>query len=443
MSTRSASRGRKTPSTGRSASKPRTSGRSPSPQTKASPAKVSPSVAAGGLPAHGNYTLTAGDAKQFPVIVPGADIKLPAIQRLIPAHYFKQNTLRGFSYVARDLLQVAATAYVMYNYGLPLIDDGAAFLAGFFGAGAVETNVFAALLKFAVWNLYWYVQGLNFTGLWVLAHECGHQAFSPYRVVNDTVGFLLHSALLVPYHSWRISHGNHHKHTNHCDLDTVFVPIKLDNPAAANAFRESPVVSLFFMIVTFTVGWPAYLIANATGQTYSRRTNHFEPNSPLFRKEDAADIVVSDLGIIATIAAIAYVSSTFSFLNVVCWYGIPYLWTNFWLVFITYLQHSDIRLPHYNAAEWNFVRGALAAVDRNFGRPLNWWLHHINDSHIMHHLFSTMPFYNAIEVTRKYNKQIFGELYHTDDRPLTTMLWESWNECRYVVPNEGVAIFRH
>jgi omega-6 fatty acid desaturase (delta-12 desaturase) len=39
-------------------------------------------------------------------------------------------------------------------------------------------------------------------GVWVIAHECGHQAFSSSQLVNDTVGFILHSCLLVPYFSW-------------------------------------------------------------------------------------------------------------------------------------------------------------------------------------------------------------------------------------------------
>lgn len=45
------------------------------------------------------------------------------------------------------------------------------------------------------------------TGVWVIAHECGHQAFSKYQWLNDSVGLVLHTALLVPYFSWRITHA--------------------------------------------------------------------------------------------------------------------------------------------------------------------------------------------------------------------------------------------
>lgn len=45
-------------------------------------------------------------------------------------------------------------------------------------------------------------QGAVATGVWVIAHECGHQAFSKWQAVNDGFGLVLHSVLLVPYYSW-------------------------------------------------------------------------------------------------------------------------------------------------------------------------------------------------------------------------------------------------
>ncbi|PKI61069.1 hypothetical protein CRG98_018514 [Punica granatum] len=53
------------------------------------------------------------------------------------------------------------------------------------------------------WPVYWLLEGCITTGIRVVAHDCGHQAFSDYAWVNDVVGFILHSALLVPYFSWK------------------------------------------------------------------------------------------------------------------------------------------------------------------------------------------------------------------------------------------------
>jgi omega-6 fatty acid desaturase (delta-12 desaturase) len=365
-----------------------------------------------------------------------AGLTIQAIKDQIPAHYFKQNTLKSFGYLCRDLVQSVVTATVMWYGVLPATAAVAAMAPG----NALVS--FAAY--FVAWNLYAFVQGLNWTGIWVLAHECGHRSFSPSVWVNDAFGLVLHSALLVPFHSWRISHGNHHKHTNHTEQDTVFVPEKRSKAAAAaaEAVSESPIVSVGFIIVMLTLGWPGYLLANLTGQKYDRRANHFEPHSPLFRVSERPAVVQSVLGLLAMFGVLGYFASQYGFVNVALWYGAPYLWVNCWLVFITYLQHSDIRIPHYTPEHWNFVRGALSTVDRNFGAPLNWWLHHINDSHVVHHLFSTMPFYNAIQVTNKHIKTICGDLYVEDHRPLAVAVWESWRNCRYIVPSEGVAYYK-
>lgn len=74
--------------------------------------------------------------------------------------------------------------------------------------------------KVSIWALYTFFTGLFATGLWVIAHECGHQSFSESKTINNAVGFVLHSAYVssrglgwleaypftsvgVPYHSWR------------------------------------------------------------------------------------------------------------------------------------------------------------------------------------------------------------------------------------------------
>jgi hypothetical protein len=77
---------------------------------------------------------------------------------------------------------------------------------------------------FSLWAVYTLAAGLVGTGLWVLAHECGHQAFSESKAYNNAMGWVLHSALGVPYHSWRISHAKHHASTGHMTEDQVFVP---------------------------------------------------------------------------------------------------------------------------------------------------------------------------------------------------------------------------
>ena len=54
------------------------------------------------------------------------------------------------------------------------------------------------LAHVSIWALYTFIVGLFATGLWVVAHECGHQAFSTSKTVNNTVGWFLHSGCVLP-----------------------------------------------------------------------------------------------------------------------------------------------------------------------------------------------------------------------------------------------------
>lgn len=45
-------------------------------------------------------------------------------------------------------------------------------------------------------------------------------------------------------------------------------------------------------------------------------------------------------------------------------------------VMITFLQHTHPKLPHYGDGEWDWLRGAMATVDRSYG-VLDHVFHHI------------------------------------------------------------------
>ena len=65
-------------------------------------------------------------------------------------------------------------------------------LAGAVSAmAAVEAAPLPWTVKAAAWALYWVFTGAVGTGVWVVAHECGHQAFSDYKAINDGVGLVL------------------------------------------------------------------------------------------------------------------------------------------------------------------------------------------------------------------------------------------------------------
>jgi omega-6 fatty acid desaturase (delta-12 desaturase) len=128
--------------------------------------------------------------------------------------------------------------------------------------------------------------------------------------------------------------------------------------------------------------------------------------------------------------------------NVLFYYLIPYFITNYHLVLITYLQHTDVYMPHFRSKEWNWLRGALCTVDRSFGPLLDSTFHHITDTHVCHHLFSKMPFYHAKEATEAIKKAI-GPYYLKDDTPIATALWRSYSCCQFVEDGGDIVFYKN
>jgi omega-6 fatty acid desaturase (delta-12 desaturase) len=252
------------------------------------------------------------------------------IHAAIPPHCFRPSTLRSLAYVARDLLYMCTLAYLATTY-IPLLPSPP--------------------LRALAWAAYTTLQGFVFTGIWILAHECGHGAFSKSKTLNWTVGLVLHSFLLVPFHSWRISHSQHHKATGNMDRDTAFVPhtraswLERNFGAAASEHmvefaelaEDAPVVSLWNAFVHQAVGWPGYLMANLTGQEYGGvkgvRLSHFYfgEDSVFFKKGELALVALSDVGVAVMIAALVWAGQVWGSWEVIVLWGIPWLWVNNWI----------------------------------------------------------------------------------------------------------------
>lgn len=192
---------------------------------------------------------------------------------------------------------------------------------------------------------------------------------------------------------------------------------------------------------------PGYLIANFSGPAKYRGkgNSHFNPLSALFVERGKTtvepgtrwDVIVSDFGFLLTIGGMIYASQLWSIQTMIFYYFIPYLIVNLFLVLITYLQHTDVYIRHYRGKAFTWERGALATVDRSFGWLIDAALHHIADTHVAHHLFHTMPFYNAIEATKILRRaNVLGPHYLRDNTPIPAALYRSWSYCRYV-DNEG------
>eukprot|EP00199_Chlamydomonas_sp_CCMP681_P001620 CAMPEP_0119106356 /NCGR_PEP_ID=MMETSP1180-20130426/4067_1 /TAXON_ID=3052 ORGANISM="Chlamydomonas cf sp, Strain CCMP681" /NCGR_SAMPLE_ID=MMETSP1180 /ASSEMBLY_ACC=CAM_ASM_000741 /LENGTH=364 /DNA_ID=CAMNT_0007091673 /DNA_START=27 /DNA_END=1121 /DNA_ORIENTATION=- len=338
---------------------------------------------------------------------------LADVRRAIPAHCFKKSLSRSMGHLAMDVLTCSAL-----------------FVAATFVSQA------PLAMQLVLWPLYWFCQGAFGTGLWVLAHECGHGAFSDYESVNDAVGLIFHSLLLVPYFSWKHSHRRHHQNTGCTARDEVFVPEVKPAGTKVTAYTRSPLWKAVRISTMQLLGWPLYLAFNATGRVYDRWANHFDPSSPIFKgSRERAEVLASDAMLALVLSGLGMIWRAQGFVWLLKMYIIPLLVVNHWLVMITYLQHTHPNLPHYDDKDWDWLRGAMATVDRSYGRVLDHIFHHIADTHVSHHLFSYMPFYHAQEASVAI-KKVLGPYYASDSRNVFVALWQEFGRCEFVTPDK-------
>lgn len=189
------------------------------------------------------------------------------------------------------------------------------------------------------------------------------------------------------------------------------------------------------VLITLTMGWPLYLMFNAAGRKYDRFASHFDPYSPIYSNRERAQIYLSDVGVLSVGFGLYKLAAAKGLTWVLCIYGVPLLILNGFLILITWLHHTHPALAHYDSSEWDWLRGALATVDRDYG-ILNKVFHNITDTHVAHHLFSTMPHYHAMEATKAI-RPILGDYYQYDGTPILKAIWRETKECMYVEPDVG------
>lgn len=196
----------------------------------------------------------------------------------------------------------------------------------FYAALSAAMTLSCGLLAFAyvpmklaylpTWLAYAALTGTIGTGCWVIAHECGHNAFSKNRFIQDAVGYLLHSLLLVPYFSWQRSHAVHHSRTNHLTEGETHVPyVKGEVKGSLNLelhkrLGEGP-FAILQLVAHLVFGWPAYLLTGATGGSARGVTNHFIPSIntgpiELFPGSWKKKVWLSDVGVVGFVAILAH-----------------------------------------------------------------------------------------------------------------------------------------
>lgn len=360
---------------------------------------------------------------------------LQEIKSAIPSHCFERSFIRSFSYIIHDLLLLILCGGI-YWYVVPAV---------------CPPSFLFQILWYSTQLLWFWIAGAIATGLWVIGHECGHHAFCTSNLVSDTIGFIIHSLLLVPFLSWQYTHGRHHKNNNHLlDNETHLPTIKKKFPAHNKMILEylgedAFVVSDLFLHLF--LGWPGYILFGMTG---CRRTpngtrvrgchSHFVPNLNAFHRNFPSwKVLLSSFGVSVALYSLYIWGSYRGFSEVVRYYVGPYIFVNFWLVLYTWLQHTHPEIPHYGDGEWTWLKGAKATIDRNYG-VYDYLHHNIGSTHICHHIFSKIPHYHAREATL-HVKKVLGDEYNYTSLPWYKAAFFTSKQCGYVNSVDGIQYY--
>ena len=337
-----------------------------------------------------------------------------AVLSKIPEECFKKDTAKSLMYAAISTAMTVGCGLLAYAF-LPL-----------------------QAAWWPAWFAYAFVNGTIATGCWVIAHECGHNAFSDNRFIQDAVGYALHSVLLVPYFSWQRSHAVHHSRTNHLTEGETHVPyvkgeLKGDlNIKAKESLGEGP-FAILQLVTHLVFGWPAYLLTGATGGSARGVTNHFLPNVntgalELFPGSWKKKVYYSDVGVFAFIGVLAAWVATCGWAPFLALYVGPYMFVNFWLVLYTWLQHTDVDVQHLAAEQWSYIKGAFLTIDRPYGPVFDFLHHRIGSTHVAHHVECAIPHYKATEATEAL-KSNFPDYYLYDPTPIWRAMMRVASKC--------------
>jgi omega-6 fatty acid desaturase (delta-12 desaturase) len=186
--------------------------------------------------------------------------------------------------------------------------------------------------------------------------------------------------LIYPFHSWRLLHDVHHRHTNDLDQDNAWTPWTVAEYNAA-----SGVMQRVYRGMRRGFWW---LASVAHWAVLHFNLQNFEPRDRARVARSIALVVVFALIFFPSLWLLA------GPWGIVKYWLMPWLGYHFWMSTFTLVHHTVPEIPFRPQADWHEVESQLAGtLHCDYPRWVEVLCHDIN-VHVPHHISVGIPSYN-------------------------------------------------
>lgn len=307
-----------------------------------------------------------------------SDTSLSDIVKILPALCFQKDQSKAWSLVAANLLVLVISYYCLLN------------------------------LPFYCIPFLWVITGTALTGLFILGHDCGHQAFSEKQWINELFGHLFMLPVIYPFHNWCVQHNRHHAWTNKLGgarwkqvpemlsgkSDPAWQPLR---PEVYENLR--PKEQWIYTKIRGGFWW----LASVKNWWYQLHMN----SAKLSPKDEIKVKISTTLVIVFGICLSCLLVFTGGIWGFIKLWLVPWLIFHFWLSTFTLIHHSYTDNHWKSGENWNAAQAQLfGTVHCNYPRWVEFLCHDIN-YHIPHHISTRIPFYN-LRLATDHLRQAFG-----------------------------------
>lgn len=272
----------------------------------------------------------------------------------------------------------------------------------------------------------WFFTGTALTGLFVIAHDCGHRSFARQRWVNDLVGHVLLLPLIYPFHSWRLLHDHHHKTTNQVAIDNAWQPWTVEDYLSAPKFIQGG-----YRILRQRLWWISSIVHWAG--------LHFDASNVAPRHRPQVKLSVA---VVVGFAALFFPTLIW----VTGWWGLvkfwlmPWLGYHFWMSTFTLVHHTLPDIQFRPVEEWDAYEAQVeGTVHCSYSRWVEILCHDIN-VHVPHHVSTAIPAYN-LRLAHRHLKQQWGQDIR-EERFSWRLMGEILNNCHLYHPQRSYQRFQ-